>query len=396
MDTYFHYYATYLAARLAGMKLPECQQLAYYCQTMSEMKAGTNTLTPWQYQHYKFTPCMTREDESAPMSIDISPSELAYLRLPAFIDTQSTIASCGRGITKANPVPSEKSITQAAIRHYYNPLTDIDWKQGGRFKAAFSKKMVEKSNPFNQPIQEATFVIHPSALLIEKQRIDSKLNSVPNSAFSRIMLNDSLYRSHYHCSAEGMPLALLGCRLFVYQNTWNIHDINELKENDEKIAPRLLQAFHWTVYAISCYLQNEVMEEHIKQPVLSESLTNMLNTLLIMNGCSLQKEYGWLSSFATLFIEHGHFSPVNWQEGLRYRSEYLLEQAMLAAETDHGRQINNLQGFKNSDFYKLNKAAQYHAQWLTGHLNSHGLEGDAEAQWQAAQNMWTKYKSKEL
>ena len=47
LNAYFHYYATYLAACLAGMPLKRAQLLAYYCQTMSTMYQGSSSVEEW-------------------------------------------------------------------------------------------------------------------------------------------------------------------------------------------------------------------------------------------------------------------------------------------------------------------------------------------------------------
>lgn len=416
MDMHFYYYATCLAARLAGMKPAECQQLAYYCQTMSE----TTALMPWQYRNYQFRPCLMgagKEDleSRGDDSWVVSSYELAFTRLPALQSAKEAVVFSRKepSLKSKAPVDNYPFISKQVTRHYYNPLTDVDWQQGGQFKSAFSHKLAsrhvkkqnrmaavkENSNAFDDCLQmPSSSKASDTVLNMDNHTsyLDSRLNCTANSQFSRDMLNDTICKSRYRSPVIGIDLALLGCRLFVYQNTWKTAEISRLDDGyAEDRVNILLDAFYWTVYVIECFLQHKKVENkrQWQQSVALDRnyvLTKQLKALFAMNGTSLQIEYMWLSQFSQLFTDRGTDWPAftNWREGLRYRPDHLLEQAMLAADADDRRKINDLQSFKSSYFYKLNKAGKYHADWLAGHLNSNGLTSYATVQRQAKQNMW--------
>lgn len=410
MDRHFHYYATFLGARLAGMKQPECQQLAYYCQTMAEMHATGKARLAWHYQQQLFSPSVMGASEHQLNThgrdyLGEHHCQLAFKRLPALTQNTTTMINPQMTPLATIPVPTKPVHTQQARRHYYNPLTDIDWQHGGQFKAAFSQKIAAESAVFDEPHPQAEFGSVNSELDSDfgewsaNHQQPSKLNCSANSEFSRSMLNDSIYKSRYHSPIKGIELALLGCRLFVYQNTWNSAQMASLMADDKhKRADILLDAFYWTMYAIKCYLQDCPMDNKLRKLPTSDALDAGLKKIFTMNGSLLKKEYSWLAGISELLTGHGHCSPSflpNWREGLRYRPDYLIEQAMLAAGADSRLRIDDLQGFKASDFYKLNKAAKYHTNWLAGQLNHCGLSRYAHVQQKANQNMWQK-NSKEL
>lgn len=413
MDMHFYYYATCLAARLAGMKPAECQQLAYYCQTMSE----TTALTPWQYRNYQFTPCVmgARKEDIESRGDDswvVHNYELAFTRLPALLPAKEVAVFSREELPRQSKTGADKhqSASDQVTRHYYNPLTDVDWQQGGQFKSAFSRKLASRhaAKQNRQPVVKENLDTFEGCLQMPSEGktddaslntenhtgyLDSRLNCTANSQFSRDMLNDTICKSRYRSPVKGIDLALLGCRLSVYQNTWQTAELSRCSA--EERVNILLDAFYWTVYAIECFLQKKKMENkrQWRQSADLDSnhvLTQQLKALFTMNGTALQREYMWLSQFSQLFADRGTDWPAftNWREGLRYRPDHLLEQAMLAADADGRRQINDLQSFKNSHFYKLNKAGKYHTDWLAGHLNSNGLTSYAEVQRQANQNMW--------
>ena len=151
MDTLFYYYATYLAARLAGMKQQSSQQLAYYCQTMSELQLGSTQLTPWHFQEHKFTPCVTglgktELDDGCNDNFGAYNCELAFQRFPALQDAHLEAELESAGVTDVAPIASSTTCLPAdrVTCHYYNPLTDVDWQRGATFRPGFSQKLANK------------------------------------------------------------------------------------------------------------------------------------------------------------------------------------------------------------------------------------------------------------
>ena len=400
MDKDFYYYATCLAARLAGMKPEESQQLAYYCQTMSEMHSGKTAITPWQYQDYQFTPCVMgakqRERKGSEGDLLTVPHhELAFTRLPALLAT-TAVSAFPREKQYQTAAYGDNPISAQITRHYYNPLTDVDWQQGGRLKSVFSRKLVSRHSTICDP--QPVDNIEPTVVDRNNPRgcLDSRLDCIANSQFSRDMLNDSIFKSRYYSSVKGIGLALLGCRLFVYQNTWQAAEFSKLNSDSaEQRVKLLLDAFYWSVYAIECFVQNKTLENRRQwqQSAALERnqiLTEQLKALFSIKDPSLRREYMWLSQFPKLMVEHGTDEAVftNWREGLRYRPNHLCEQAMLQSDTDLQWQIRDLQGFKESAYYKLNLAAQYQLDWLAKHLINKGLGSSVAMQNSAEQNLW--------
>ena len=164
----------------------------------------------------------------------------------------------------------------------------------------------------------------------------------------------------------------------------------------EERAVTLLDAFYWTQYAIQCYLQGKPMENapdltETGKPGLNYRLDNSLKALFLFSGERLHGEYIWLRRLPALLADYGKGqSPifVNWREGLRYRPQHLVEQAMLASGADSQRQIKLIQGFKASHFFKLNKAAEYHTDWLSRQLGHKGLPSYATAQSLGDNDVW--------
>ena len=418
VDTLFYYYATYLAARLAGMKQQDSQQLAYYCQTMSELQSGSPVLRPWHYQDYKFTPCVTGQSDTQAQEghegrFGSFHCELAFQHLPTLQETHVKPVSASPAVTKVEPIaesapgPESDKVTC----HYYNPLTDIDWQHGGQFRPGFSQKLANKHHEVKPPESESSpyFDWREGKIELEEgicstaskpledeeaHQPDTRLNCVANSDFARTMLNDGIYKARYQSTVKGMELALLGCRLYAYQNTWQHELATEM--SPEERAVRLLDAYYWTQYAIECYLQGKPMDSERSlaghdKPELNYGLEQSLKALFLFSGESLEGEYMWLRRMPALLANYGQGpSPifVNWREGLRYRPNHLLEQAMLASGTGGQRQIKLLQGFKASQFFKLNKAAEYHADWLARHLSHKGLTAYATTQSLGHQDMW--------
>jgi hypothetical protein len=228
--------------------------------------------------------------------------------------------------------------------------------------------------------------------------MDARLQCQPNSNFARAMLNDLFDQPSQNSQIQGIELPLLGCRLFVYQNTWFADDNHlsmdhlpmdshlgkeghHLSVDSHFRAKKWTEAFYWTLYAIECFLRGKTMQNKLrlrwKQNVIDPlMLENTLHSLFSFNGDILEREFLWLERLNGLLAHYGLHQSVNmtpWWHSFRYRPQYLLEQAMLLSGAGLSRQIWNLNGFINSDFYKLNSAAQYHANWLDKQLKQKKL-----------------------
>ena len=384
MDTHFHYYATYLAARLAGMHSRHAQSLAYYCISLAEMHAGSDSLIPWQFQGSLFFPCVTGIETKNP-SITQSTHygeyhcELAFRQLPALEKhiqlTKQPKALKNRYLQRVGPT--------AAISQY-NPLTDIDWQGSHNKNLGFLQKNV--TPPSSQTSLSASW----------RNDAASRLHCRANSAFSQQMFNDVIDTPEYKTKAQGFELALLGCHLFVYQNTWR-YEIQTL--NDNQIINRekkRLDAFFWTYFAVHCYLKKSPLSASTPNLALyclqnTRSLINTLQQLFSLDDEPLRIEYYWLNSIPALLQDNNQRHSItfdNWQEGLRLRPNYLLDQAMLAANTTEKRQIISLNGFKNFGFFKLNKAAEYHTQWVANQFYKHHLRNYDTTQCVGRHDKW--------
>lgn len=329
MDINFHYYATYLAARLAGMEPDRSQQLAYYCQTTNELRQDSVLQVPWKYQTDIFSPCVT-----------------------------------GKSVKKHQGINNELIVFNI-------------WPSGNKLTAKHRLKNNNKTiivDPHNAELAFRYFPNLPVSTVdnnwIKRQEKPIETSCLANSEFSREMLNDVIYKSRYRSEIKSIDLALLGCRLFVYQQTW-LHCLESEYKNKS-----LKDAFYWTLYAIECFLRatpikskrhwfTEFGADHKNQ--LDEQLT----CLFALSGNPLEQEFNWLNKLSTLLAYRQQniiIDTGNWQEGLRYRNSHLLEQAMLASKANQSLEIKSLRGFKKSDFFKINKAIEYHSDWFACQL----------------------------
>lgn len=385
-----HFYGSYLAARLAGMSTSKAYTLALYCRSMVEFYPESSALQSWNYQGMEFAPCIT---SSGAVSSSAEPSglaeqlndpnhtELAFHRLPAFDYVRQNRVDHH----KVAEIESEQSrhhgnelTTQNSAKHSYHPLTDIDWQGGGGFKPSFAQKLAKRFG-FNRLTEsEASIEPEPNEVnLVEDKHL---LQCKANSRFARVMLNDTIYHSRYCDKLKNVDLALLGCRLFVYQNTW----IAQLKQQSCDIGPApskdsiLLDAFYWTVYAIECFVKGISMADKLRFNRCADSkFQSNLTVLLGFDGDVLEGEYLWLDRLPSLLSRFSLESPKYfdpWWQGFRYQSNTLQEQAMLQSGSGLCRQIKLLSNFRKSHFFKLNKAVEHHSNWLYEQLCERGLD----------------------
>lgn len=377
MDKLFYYYTTWLAARLAGMTPDDAQRLAYYCQTMSEQEVGGEAVLPWSYQGMKFNPCVT----GSPVVDDdlgIYNSELAFRCLPTFVTPKASIVPSS---------PLSVPVVQQS-HHAYNPLTDIDWKGGGKIKPSFGQKVAAKLERFRPKKKGYKPVLTPLDICDElpPQQInglDARLDCQANSVFARMMLNNSLDNAKRCDEIKGIELPLLGCRLFTWQNTWHHSKIKPLQASGDYQAQGtiLLEAFYWTVYAIQSYLRAKPIQDKLhlswQKPGTDPAvLESTLLGLFSFKGDVLEREFMWLNRLPGLMACYGLSQKqpkLSWWQGFRCLPGHLLEQAMINSAAGLSRDIKLLDGFKASEFFKLNKAAEYHTHWLNAQLKERSL-----------------------
>ncbi|NQZ09593.1 MAG: hypothetical protein HRT35_20785 [Algicola sp.] len=407
MDKHFHYYGTYLAARLGGMTQHNAQKLAGYCHGMTQMNIGSGAVLPWYYQGKKFTPCVTGSSV-AKDDLGVYHSELAFRRFPAFEAAEPAVVSrdiidtrrAGAGISVEAVMPS--------AQHTYNPLTDIDWKDGGKMKPSFGQKLAAKLERLvRQPVVQDVFQgaaqrrddwsesgANPDPGTHEQiTGLDPRLKCQANSPFARQMMNDLLNKTHYDNKTSGIEMALLGCRLFVYQNTWGYalkptQAANSEPQMANLKARKRVEAFYWTLYTIESFMRGKTLrdklhlswQKHATSPAL---LDNTLYRLFSFKGDTLEREFMWLNQLPGLLGHYGLSQKSvsgNWWEGFRCRPDDLLEQAMISSGAGLGRDIQIIESFRQSDFFKLNKACEYHANWLYLQLKQRKLAFYSTAQ----------------
>ena len=394
MDTLFHYYGSYLAARLAGMEQDTAQRLAYYCYGMFEQKAGSDTLRDWYVAGVDdgdraFSPCVVMSNDDS--QYGMYNCKLAFTHLPCMsfaFDGADGAAELDfyQGQTVTNAVAAEQH-EQAASRFAYNPLTDIDWRGKGEVKPSFGRKIADKLSRLRRHSSYHVSSIS-SGSSSAKHYFDPRLVSVPNSVFSRQMLNDAIEKKYKPGGVD--PLALFACRLFVYQQTWmnaafnsNSSSSDQNSSSVQKHSDKVqvyLSMFYWTAYAIQSFMAGKSIGDKLRIRLLSdgskvELLNSLLRSIFVFEGNKLEKEYFYLSRLACIlsYGEVKHQPALdNWYQGLRFRPQFLMEKALIASGGCH-RQIQFLSAFKQTEFYQLNKAAETHTIWLDEQLQAAGL-----------------------
>jgi hypothetical protein len=295
--------------------------------------------------------------------------QLAFHRLPALerskpVDRENMQ---GRKFVNGTAVQRQQCAGQS-FKYAYHPLTDIDWQGGGHFKPSFSRKVAR------QEMEQPNRSCYESV-----EGIDERLSCVANSRFARNMLNDTIYHSRYCDHLKRIDVALLGCRLFVYQNTF----LYCTKPTQQQKTERLIQAFYWTLYVIESFIKGKTIKDKLHlhwRPMFGDNalLEKTLRSLYGFNGDVLETEFMWLHQLPGLLGYFGldqHGRMDSWWCGFRYLPGQLCERALLDCGAGLSRRIQMLDGFKRSGFFKLNKAAEYHTQWLAQQLCQHGIEG---------------------
>ncbi len=387
MDQQFHYYATLVAGIMAGMPLNDARELAYYCYGTSQQFANSEQTESWQFNDYSFKPIVTRKGQS---ELRYGPNNcaLAFEEFPAMETSLKSECSASSKVTLCK-VGSSTSVSNLALHNtqfaqtqcFYNPLTDVDWQGGGDLKHHFKQRLAHRASQQTQSLktqyelqaQQVQSKIFDSEAISEPDDALSLLKSRENSKFIHKAINDVIYKQRYHDLMRSAPLALLGCRLFVLQQSWSAPHTTQ----------SLLHAWLNTWLAIYSFKQNRPMPQTApwglfsSQPGSCQFFKKLEQRLEELN----RKQSGepvWL----TLITEAISYkqqstsldkSPWLLLYGLALRPSYLLDQAQNLAGSDKEFVIHNLNGFKQSQFYQLNLAAHYHCDWLARQLASKGL-----------------------
>lgn len=387
MDQQFHYYATLVAGIMAGMPLNDARELAYYCYGTSQQFAHSKQTESWQFNDYSFKPIVTRKGQS---ELRYGPNNCA-LAFEAFPAMETSVASerSASGKVILCKVDSNTSANNIALQNlqfaqtqcFYNPLTDVDWQGGGDLKHHFKQRLAHRAT-----LQTQSLKTHydSQAQQIQSKVFDSEMNSEPddalsllkpreNSKFIHKAINDVIYKQRYHDLVRSAPLALLGCRLFVLQQSWSAPHTTQ----------SLLHAWLSTWLAIYSFKQNRPMPQTEPWALFSSQTGNcqFFNKLEQSLEKLSRKRHGeaiWLT-LITAACSSAQQSTIPHESswllfyGLALRPEYLLEQAQSLADVDKEFVIQDLNGFKQSQFYQLNVAAHYHCDWLARQLASKGL-----------------------
>lgn len=387
MDQQFHYYATLVAGIMAGMPLNDARELAYYCYGTSQQFANSEQTESWQFNDYSFKPIVTRKGQS---ELRYGPNNcaLAFEEFPAMETSSNSEYSASSKVTvcKVGSSTSVNNMAQhntqfAQTQCFYNPLTDVDWQGGGDLKHHFKQRLAHRASQQTQSLktqyelqaQQVQSKIFDSEAISEPDDALSLLKPLENSKFIHKAINDVIYKQRYHDQVRSAPLALLGCRLFVLQQSWSAPHSTQ----------SLLHAWLNTWLAIYSFKQNRPMpqtapwELFSSQPGSGQFYEKLEQCLEELN----RKRYGeavWLALITEACSSQQQSTnfdklPLLLLYGLALRPAYLLDQAQNLAGGDKEFVIHNLNGFKQSQFYQLNLAAHYHCDWLARQLACKGL-----------------------
>ncbi|KZN53550.1 hypothetical protein N474_21050 [Pseudoalteromonas luteoviolacea CPMOR-2] len=404
MDPYFHYYGTYLAALTMGVQPHAAQELAYYTYCAADQTAG-NVPSPLFYEDYRFNPVLTADGQS---ELGKYCCNLAFQSLPAFCDAGTDETE----VAVARPMPLSKQQLNShkpkvvcqgnkVTRCYYNPLTDIDWQHGGEFKRHFSERLQKKAYFHSAELSHAMTGENDSefktaenkgdesAMLFspstpdEPLELPTQLLCSVDSAFARKMLNDVIYKSHYDNQTKGISWPLFGCRLYVYQNTW---------QGEGDIAQAHISAFIATCYAIQSWVKRIPLKHcgYWVQGMMPSSVRQAVAQL----ECLLYSHHGYEDyrgigdDWARLIAQHLPHGEAPHLYGIALRPAHLYEQALISGAVRSGEYITDLTGFKRSAWFKYNKAAEYHCDWLARQFCHYELSAFNTRQTLGNLDMW--------
>lgn len=387
MDQQFHYYATLVAGIMAGMPLNDARELAYYCYGTSQQFAHSEQTESWQFNDYSFKPIVTRKGQSE-LCYGPNNCALAFEVFPAMETSSKSERSASSKVTlcKVSESTSVYNMAQqntqfAQTQCFYNPLTDVDWQGGGDLKHHFKQRLAHRATQQTQSLKTQYDL---QTQLVQSKIFDleatpehgdalSLLKPLENSKFIHKSINDVIYKQRYQDLVRSAPLALLGCRLFVLQQSWSApHSTQSLLHAwlntwlaiySFKHSRPITQKEPWALFSSQaghCQFFSQLEQNLDKLNRKGNGETVWL--ALITDACSYQQQ-------STNFDK----SPWLLLYGLALRSEYLLGQAQSLAGGDKEFVIYNLNGFKQSQFYQLNVAAHYHCDWLARQLASKGL-----------------------
>ena len=383
MDQHFHYYGTFIAGVMAGLPIHDAKKLAYYCYGISNQFVDTQQTQSWHFGRYTFNPIISRICATE-QTLGLNNCALAFERFPAMnkqfdkwvIDDNSSMPVVKNNL-KTDTLVCNRAGKTTQIQCYYNPLTDVDWQGGGDFRFHFKQRLTQMSNQkvtqqnrlkrFNNH-SEIPGLNHTKACYEEPDKLNL-LVPKPNSHFIHKAINDVIYKRHYNEFEYSELLALLGCRLFVSQYSWASHSYQGL-----------VNAWLCSWQAIKCFMTQTPISDFYHQfndtPQGERFLRSLKQTLSMPTGVN-QNESIWLSLIEK-GLERGALSKLNLDYdmlfyGIMLREQYLLMQAQSLSGSDKAFEISDPNRFKQCMLYKLNKAAQYHCDWLARQLAKEGL-----------------------
>ena len=379
MDQQFHYYATLIAGIMAGMPSNDAKELAYYCYGTSQQFAHKKNTKTWHFDEYVFKPIVTRKGHS---NLPYGPNNCA-LAFELFPAMEATMTEQGSAISEHSSsskvtlckLDSSTSVDNIALQNtqfaqtqcFYNPLTDVDWQGGGDLKYHFKQRLAYRA------MQQTQSKVFESEVTSEPSDRLALLKPLENSRFIQKAINDVIYKQRYHDLVRSAPLALLGCRLFALQQSWSAPYTTQL----------LLHTWLSTWLTIYSFNQKRPMPQIEPWALFSSQKGNcqFFSQLKQSLDKLSRKRYGepvWLEliTAARSYRQQStnyEKSPRVLLYGLALRPEYLLDQAHSFAGDDREFVIQDLNGFKQSQFYQLNLAVHYHCDWLARQLASKGL-----------------------
>ncbi len=372
----WYFYSTYLASRLAGMAHQPAQEIAYLCQSLHEMVPGKELAKCWFWQEQCFTPCVSGIGDSTtamPKDQARQNSEILFRCLPDLGSNTNDKAST-KTLTRLFSGAYEK------VQTWFNPLTDIDWLQHGRFRSKLQQRLDHQSQ---QPALQVTD---------ETSQKKASISCRPNSDTSILLLRDAFSWCYQNKQQPIAIQALLACCLYTFQNTW-LQPKTDRYSSDARTRE---QAFLALFYAVKCYLTRTPVKT---QRAIADHIE--VNKLMPLPGGLLKlfaEDFEYLGAeqdYIQVILHTLDFfqcAPFSVQEvlvnGLRYRENFLLDELRQTVLSTSNREILDIRAFKDSRFFRLNQAMAWQGQWLDKRFAEMGIENMPIAQSVGDQKIW--------